>query len=300
MELKDLETAIETKRQQTVQILTDNIEKIRQQLSTSLSHNPTNLFQKIAKTLRLWTYKMKIRLRENKFDIDVKKTLRPLVRNYQEKSSRYQFIISNVDEAVQQSAYQSLSKLEQKKAAIDRLNPFIYGAVGELKVVKVLENLSDDHILINDFSVSFSPAIYNRQEDGYIKSIQIDHILVAPSGIFLIETKNWSEKSLENSSLLSPVQQIRRTSFALFRLLNNEMSQYRLGLDRHHWGDKKIAIKSLIVMTNRKPQQEFQYVKVLTLKQLLSYVNYFKTSFSGEETQRIANFLLRINEQKVI
>ena len=37
-----------------------------------------------------------------------------------------------------------------------------------------------------------------------IKSIQIDHILVTNSGIFLIETKNWSEKSLNNPSLRSP------------------------------------------------------------------------------------------------
>lgn len=300
VELKDLDTAIETKRQQTEQILTDEIEKIRQQLNTSTSHTPTNLFQKIAKTLSLWNYKRKIRHKENKFDIDVKKTISHLIDKYQEKSSRYQFIISNVDEAVKQSVHHSLSELERKKAVIDNLNSFIYGALGEQKVVKTLENLSDEHILINDFSVSFSPAIYNRQENDYIKSVQIDHILVAPSGIFLIETKNWSEKSLENLSLRSPVQQIRRTSFVLFKLLNNEMSNYHLRLDRHHWGDKKISIKNLIVMTNTKPQEEFQYVKVLTLNELLGYVNYFKPSFSSNETQRIADFILRINEQTVI
>ncbi|QLH48311.1 MAG: NERD domain-containing protein [Bacteroidota bacterium] len=72
----------------------------------------------------------------------------------------------------------------------------------------------------------------------------MDHILVSPSGIFLIETKNWSEKSLESLSLRSPVQQIRRTSFVLFKLLNNEMSNYHLRLDRHHWGDKNINQKS--------------------------------------------------------
>ena len=135
-----------------------------------------------------------------------------LLDNYQIKNNRYQFLTSNFNEAVRESAQYPLSELERKKAVIDDLNNFIYGALGEQKVVKTLETLSDEYFLINDFTVSFSPAIYNRQENDYIKSVQIDHILVAPSGVFLIETKNWSEKSLENLSLRSPVEQIKRSS----------------------------------------------------------------------------------------
>ncbi|MEZ5047680.1 MAG: nuclease-related domain-containing protein [Chitinophagaceae bacterium] len=250
--------------------------------------------------IKHWNYKRKIKHKENKFDSNIKTTIKHLIDNHQQKSNRYHFITANVDEAVKQSVYHPLSELERKKTVIDNLNSFIYGALGEQKVVKTLENLSDEYFLINDISVSFSPVIYNKQENEYIKSVQIDHILVAPSGIFLIETKNWSEKSMGNLSLHSPVQQIKRTSFVLFKLLNNEMTNHHLGLDRHHWGEKKIPIKNLIVMTNTKPQVEFQYVKVLTLNELLGYVNYFKPAFSIIETQRIADFILRINEQKNI
>jgi hypothetical protein len=109
--------------------------------------------------------------------------------------------------------------------------------------------ISDEYFLINDFSISFPTPIYNRQENDYIKSIQIDHILVTPSGIFLIETKNWSEKSLNNLSLRSPVQQIRRTSFVLFKILTEEVANYRLNLSQHHWGSRKIPIRNLIVLT---------------------------------------------------
>lgn len=300
VELKSLEAAIETRRQQTEQILTDQIDKLKQQLNISISNIPTNLFQKITKDLKHWNFKRKIKHKENKFDSYVKSAINYLIDTYQVKNNRYQFIKSNVDEAVKQSLLHPLSELERKKIVIDNLNSFIYGALGEQKVVKTLENLSDEHFLINDFSVSVSPAIYNSQENDYIKSVQIDHILVAPSGIFLIETKNWSEKSLENLSLRSPVQQIRRTSFVLFKLLNNEMGNYHLRLDRHHWGDRKISVRNLIVMTNTKPQEEFQYVKVLTLNELLGYIDYFKPIFSINETQRIAEFILNINEQKVV
>ena len=162
--------------------------------------------------------------------------------------------------------------------------------------MKTLETLSDEYFLINDFAVSFSPAIYNRQENDYIESVQIDHILVGPSGIFIIETKNWNQKSLDNISLRSPVAQIKRTSFVLYYLLNNESSQNHIGLDMHHWGDRKIPIKNLIVFTNIKPKEEFQYVKILTTHELLGYVNYFDPIFSYDETKRIADTIITIND----
>ncbi len=297
-ELANLDTAIKTQRQQTEQILTKEIAKLQQQHKISVNNKPKNLFQKIIKFFRHWNYKKKINNREKKFTSKVENSISHLVEKYQEKNNRYQFITSSTNEAVRQSVQNSLSELERKKTVIDNLNNFIYGALGEQKVVKTLENLSDDFFLINDFSVSFSPAIYNRQENDYIYSVQIDHILIAPSGIFLIETKNWSEKSLKNLSLRSPVEQIRRTNFVLFMLLNNQFSNYRLRLVKHHWGDKKISVKNLIVMTNTKPNAEFQYAKVLTLNELLGYVNYFKPAFSINETKRITEFLLSINEKK--
>ena len=300
IELEQLDKAIETQRMVAEQRLTDEINYLQQQVESSASHSPTNFFQRLTKGIRHWNFKRKIRQKEQNFDKEIKLSVSYLVADHQIKYNRHQFISSNLNEAIRLSAQYALSELERKKAVIDELNSFIYGALGEHKVVKALENLSDEYFLINDFAVSFSPAIYNRQENDYIKSVQIDHILIGPSGIFLIETKNWSEKSLENLSLRSPVEQIKRTNYVLFKLLNNEMSHYHLRLNRHHWGDRKIAIKNLIVLINTKPKEEFQYVKVLTVNELLSYVTYFKPSFSIAETQRIADFLLNINDQKIV
>jgi hypothetical protein len=299
-DLQLLEITIETQKHEAEQKLINEIDKLKEQLNSLKNEESTNIFQKLRKNFRHWNNKRQLRHKEQNFDLEVFKSINELVDLRQVKNNRHQFITSQFNLAVEESSQTALSEIERKKSVIDKLSSFIYGALGEQKVVKTLEALSDEYFLINDFSVSFSPAIYNRQENDYIKSIQIDHLVVAPSGIFLIETKNWSEKSLENLSLRSPVKQIKRTSFVLFKLLNNEMSNFHLRLDKHHWGDKKISIKNLIVMTNAKPQEEFQYVKILTLNKLLGYINYFKPTFSINETQRIADFILRINEQKVI
>ena len=190
MDLQQLDTAIETQRLQSEKKLTDEIDKLKQQLNISTTYTPTNVFKRLTKYLIQWNCTRKIKYKERNYDSEVQRSINKLVDIQQDKNNRYQFIISRSSDAVKQSSQHPLSELERKKATIDELSSFIYGALGEQKVVKTLEALSDEYFLINDFAVSFSPAIYNRQENDYIKSIQIDHLLVAPSGIFLIETKN--------------------------------------------------------------------------------------------------------------
>lgn len=294
-DLDQLDKAIEIRTMELEQNLTEEIEKVKEQLKIITDSIPTNLYRSFVKHLKQRHYNRRINRKENNFDLEIQKSISDLVAIHQNKKNRYQYLISQFSDAVEQSSRSSLSEIERKKSIVDNLSSFIYGALGEQKVVKTLEKLSDEYFLINDFEISLSPAIYYRQENDYIKSIQIDHVLVAPSGIFLIETKNWSERSLENLSLRSPIQQIKRTSFVLFKLLNNEMSNHLLNLNMHHWGDKKISIRNLIVLINNKPKEEFQYVKILTLNELLGYINYFKPTFSSFETQRIADYLLRIN-----
>lgn len=292
-----LEELIKNQRQQSELRFKSAIANLHQELNILTNYSSKNIFHRVISSLKKWNYKRKIRLRECSFENDVNKSIAELVNDYQIKQNRYQFITSNFEEAVKQSAYNQLFEIERKKRIIDNLNNYIYGAIGEQKVVKTLEKLSDEYFLINDFSVSFSKPIYNRRENDYIKSVQIDHILVGPSGVFIIETKNWSEKSLENFSLRSPVEQIRRSSFALFALLNNENSNFSLRLNSHHWGVKKIPLKNLIVLTNTRPIEEFQYVKILTVDELIGYVNYFKPIFSPSETKKITEMILEINDK---
>ena len=261
------------------------------------NNTSTNFLQKLVTDLKYWNYKRKIKRKEYCFEKDVERSIVKILDEYNFKNDRYQFISNCFNEAVRISSQLSTSEIDRKKEIIDRLNSFIYGALGEQKVVKTLESLSDEYYLINDFDVSFSKAIYNRQENDYIKSVQIDHILVGPSGIFLIETKNWSEKSINSINLRSPVEQIKRTSFALFYLLNNELSSNKLRLNKHHWGTKKVSIKNLIVLINSKPNEEFQYVKILTLNELMNYINYFKPIYSSAETSKIAEKILEMNDK---
>jgi hypothetical protein len=286
-----LDYSIKTKKSAIEQRLLSELERLNNRL-VNLPSTHSNFIQTIINYIRKIGLKLRIQINKFIFNFRIAYSFRDLTKDYNKSNNRYQYIISRFEDAVMENCLPQLRELDRKKRIIDQINNSIYGALGEQQVVKELEKLSDDCILINDFTCRFRHPIYNRQENDYIKSIQIDHILVSPSGIFLIETKHWSQQSINDTSLYSPVQQIKRTSFALYKIFNGEISSAKLKLNKHHWGDRKISIRNLIVLINHKPIEEFQYVKVLTLNNLLSYIKYFKPCFSTNETQMIANHLL--------
>jgi predicted XRE-type DNA-binding protein len=296
-ELQQLDHTIKTHQLQIEQTYLPDIDRLKQQLQELTCLPSAHVLQRIKHYFIRRNVKNNLRSQEHRYRSEVKNTIKQWKETQRLKQQRYQWLLSHTEEAVEQLVQQSLAQLERKKTVIDRISSHIYGAIGEQKVVHTLESLSDDYFLINDFAVSFSPAIYHKKQQEYIKSIQIDHVLVAPSGIFLIETKNWSEASLDNISLRSPVEQLRRSGFAFFTLLNNDKRHVPLFLNKHHWGDKKIPIKSLIVFINSKPKEEFKFVKILTLKELTGYIQYFEPVFSVEETRHVAEFLVQWAER---
>jgi len=293
-DIAQLTDSIKTRKSEVEQLLQLELDMLKQKLD-KLPSTHSNIFQKFIVYVRKIWIKRKIRDKHLNFNSIIRCLVLQITDKIINKNNRYQFIVSHFKNAVDESSLSQLQELERKKRIIDEINTSIYGALGEQKVAKVLETLSDDYILINDYTCSFHPPIYHRQEKDIIRSIQIDHLLISPAGIFLIETKNWSEHSLKDSSLRSPVEQIKRTNFALYKILAGEIPHSKLTLNQHHWGERKVPIKNLIVFINQKPSEDFQYVKILTLKELLGYVKYFKPSFSGKDTQMIADYLLKVN-----
>lgn len=289
--LSELGSRIDLERREAEQRLKDVIEMMRRDLDAWRARSRAGFLGRLIWGFKIWSYKRRIAHREGNLDLDVARSIDVLLEDYGVKERRYFFLKANNREAVMLSAQRELSELDRKKMVVDGLSSFIYGALGEQMVVKALEVLTDEYHLLNDFSVTVSPAIYSKQTNEYIQSIQIDHILVGPSGVFLIETKNWSGKSVDNSSLRSPVLQVQRSGLVMFKLFNKVIEENQLRLNSHHWGDKKVSIRNLIVLTSAKPEGEFQYVKVLTVDELPAYIKYFKRTLSDEEVKRIVELL---------
>ena len=92
---------------------------------------------------------------------------------------------------------------------------FLAGALGEEEVIGALASLPDDYHVLNDVNLRFSRAIHWRKADEYIKTCQIDHIVAGPTGIFLLETKNWNQSRIEQDSG-KVLHQVQRAGLALW------------------------------------------------------------------------------------
>jgi hypothetical protein len=294
-DISQLDVTIAALEQQAAKRLHEKNDKLKKQVQLLQEQSPLTTWNKLVNSLRLWLCKQQLLFLEGNFGWLVKMTVGKPIRTRRKLHRRHEFLTFQFDKALWKSSRKAISQLDYKKSVIDKLSPLIYGALGEVKVAETLQVLPDAYYLINDYSLSFSPPIYNKNDRDYIKSIQIDHILLGPTGLFLIETKNWSEKSLDRVDLRSPVQQVRRTSYALYRLLNYGFKNYKIRLARQLWGDRKIPIKSLVVFIGPKPKEEFQFVTILGINELLRYINKSSTSFSERDSKMIADFLIQTN-----
>ena len=209
------------------------------------------------------------------------------------RRKRLEFLEGNFYEAVNLSANETLTPLMRKFNALKELKPLVLGAIGEKQVLDQLRLLPANFHVINDFYTSFRKAIYRKEKDDYIQTIQIDHIVIGPSGVFVIETKNWNQQTIEEQNHWGPVEQVRRAGYVIFVLLNSDDGNILRSIKKALWGQKKISVRSILAMTNEKLSGEFKYVKVLKPNELLSYIQYFKDQLTLEEVDQIVSQLLK-------
>lgn len=242
---------------------------------------------------RIRKLKRKITHLQDNFDLIINDAIRDIKTEIYHDSNSLNYLTENTQKVIIERSRDEIKEIEYAKKTVDELSPLIVGAIGESKVEKEIRKLSDDYILINDYKLEFYPPIYNKKTKDRIYSIQLDHLLISNSGIFILETKNWSKRSINSLDLRSPVDQIIRTSYALRVLIYKALDNKQIRLKKHHWGEKQIPIRSLIVMINEKPKEDFRYVKIKLLKELNSYLEFLDPIFSNKEVESIANFLIK-------
>jgi len=278
-------------RELIIKDLSSEISKIQSQILNCEMENVDNNTASFFNYLKLKFYRFRKRKLIDKQQIRINEETAHLQLECKDIDSRLTNYKSFRLSLIEIQAATKSNKIEFTKEVLDEISPLIAGAIGESKVEKEIMRLGVNGVLINDFSATFYPPIYNSKAKDRIYSVQIDHILITGAGIFVLETKNWSEKSIESLDLRSPVDQIRRSSFAIFVLVNSTNDE-SLGMKMHHWGKRQVPIRNVIVMINYKPKAQFKYVKVKTLNELNGYIQFFEPIFTDEEVNSIANFLL--------
>jgi hypothetical protein len=80
----------------------------------------------------------------------------------------------------------------------------------------------------------------------------------------------------------------------MYTLLNSDRNRDQINLNKHHWGNREIPVHNVVVMIKDKPREQFSYVKVKSLKELIDYITRFDTLFDVSEVEKISRFLTHL------
>ncbi len=283
-------------RDEAIKIKSEELNQTISRLESELTHpyRQHNFFTDFYYRIKRRARDQKIKYFKNNFQTILRGVTKDHDKRIASMENKIKYTENHVQAIAEDNISRELRRLDELNNTIEKEKYLIYGAIGETNVINELKKLPKTYHVINDFRADFDPPIYNRSEDDRIYSIQVDSLVVGPTGIFIIETKYWSNKSIQSNALFSPVKQVKRAGFALFVLLNDAVKSGRIIRLVNNWGERKISPKQIVASVNSVPHAEFQYVKVLGIEKLNSYITFGKKEFTIEDAQDIVDYLLQL------
>lgn len=224
----------------------------------------------------------RLKVLETKFDKELRKPFRKDGKKIDKMAKKYEKMELNYDKTIRKRTKTRIKQMNKSKQFIDQKSSFIQGAFGEERVIRELMKLPDSFIIFNDVKLSFGKAIRWKKYNEYVKSCQIDHVVIGPSGIFLIETKNWNPATLQRTNFL-PHKQLDRAGYICFIKFKKLFRKLR----------KKIPMRSIVVTLRDLPIVNYPHVKQLIPKELVSYISWFNGVLTHDEVEITAQWLIR-------
>lgn len=139
---------------------------------------------------------------------------------------------------------------------------WLTGAEGECRTAKALERLPDDYVVFHDFHV--------RQLNGNRSLGNVDHIVVGPTGVFVIDTKNH-----RRTASVRPAKESSRTRDHM-RVVRRQAMQVRSWLKPLVLGtSSSVYVQAVVVHVHGRTiveKTEEEHVWFLPLDMLLSRI----------------------------
>ncbi len=211
----------------------------------TVKFNLRNLFKYTASTIkRLWKIRRYNYLKDP--EREIRKRLQKEYRQLEEAERRARYLKEHFNKEVDRRLKGLRKKLDEILRVKDSRE--YAGAVGEVRVIKNLAKLPDEYHVINDCNLSLET--WTRLDGKNLRTAQIDHLVIGPTGVYVIETKNWSKETMEKSfqSEYNPYHQVQKAQRITYLTLNP--GRYGGFLRKIHYrvGKKEIKIKSIIAI----------------------------------------------------
>ena len=267
-ERKRLTSIIETLRSNEEAIIKD-IEKRKIELLTSLVKEKQELLEGELSSKDQKRVKKIDKLLEKKIDKPFKKEKKQVKRTEKEITTR--------EKKLEKSVEKSVKDLHKAHEIIKSNTAFVVGAVGETAAIKELRKLPEEYYIFNEAKLNFYRAIRWKKYGEYVKSCKIDHVVVGLSGVFLIETKNWSAQTLANARF-TPHKQIERAGYIFFIHMVNKFR-------------RRFPTYQIVATYRKLPDLPYRYVDQMTIREVVNYILQKRKVLDTAEIQKIVEWL---------
>jgi hypothetical protein len=161
-------------------------------------------------------------------------------------------------------------------------SPEYSGAIGEIKVLNELKKLNHSYHVFCDSNIRLKDYVRYRGTRN-LKSAQMDFVIVGPTGIFVIEVKNWSSDRINHHTGISPHEQVDRAGLVLW-----------IYLKQHSFFFKPRITKLLVpIQHNLQYNPNFKSVLIRDHYNLTKFINGNSNNLSERRIGKIASLLER-------
>lgn len=158
-------------------------------------------------------------------------------------------------------------------------SPVVYGGIAEDTVLEKLKNgLSADFFVYPDITLNYPISIFF--DGNYLKSAQIDFLVLGPTGVYVLEVKNWSRKFTESHKYFDPFEQVSRAGYLCYRLLDDS--------------DLKTKVRQVIVTNSKLPNpQNRNFVATVSPDSIVPYIRTQSIKMDKPTIEKIHQYFLR-------
>jgi len=287
-EHKDLRTMIRKRKAERTILLKEEKKMLERKLSVSPipTRNPLLI---IYRKFIAWKDRRRLSILEEHFSKEVKRPFKRMEGDLLALGQHIQYLVNNEEEEIQKRLAPQLDDMKRIDRALSNAGNWLSGARGEGKVVDELSRLPDSYIVVNDVCLQLKPPM--QTSEGRRFSCQIDHVVIGPSGVYSVETKNWNPKSINNPDLKSPVEQARFSGKALWRQLKQAVNMGHIAVQ----GKGGLSVTNVLAMTGTMlPDTPHQYVHVLPANGLRALIQCPRLRLCKSEIESIAMWLQRL------
>ena len=271
-------------------LLNEELGSLRDELNVPLS-DTRNPVVWISSRVKRWKKAVRREKLETDFKGEVDRPIQKFIKSLTtfEKEVKYQEThFNDVLHKQMEPEYEAKAQID---GALKELSTWISGAKGEREALNNLQQLSDDYCVINNVLLNLDPPMRAGNKMRYF--CQIDHVVVGPTGVYCIETKNWSPQTQQFGNLRSPIKQVRFNGKALWREIQNNVHIGGVGIGSLRVGKKKISVRNVVAMMHGTSEYTQNYVKVLPTQRLCDYIEKGDVCFSTSEIKKIVNWTRR-------